>query len=59
MLINQICSNPKVVVDGGELARNMWQKKNLLQACRSPLYDNCYRREYLFNKQLEYCQSVR
>ena len=61
MLINEECGNPKVVVGGGELTRNINQKKktDVLQACRCPLCGKCYRREYFFNKHLEYCESVR
>ena len=61
MLINEECWNPKVVVDDGELTRNINQKEKpgVLQACRCPLSDECYRREYFFNKHLEYCESVR
>ena len=44
VLINGECGNPKVVVDGGELTRNITQK-NFLQACRCPLCDKGYRRE--------------
>ena len=60
VLINEECGNPKEVVDGGKLTRNITQKKKLdvLQACRCPLCDKCYRREYFFNKHLEYCESV-
>ena len=45
--------NPKVVVHGGELTRNINQKKKpgVLQACRCPLCDKCYCRVYFFNKQ--------
>ena len=61
VLINEECWNPKVVVDGGDLTRNINQKKKLdvLQAYRCPLYDKCNRREYFFNKHLEYCKPVR
>ena len=43
--INEECGNPKVVVDGGDLTRNNNQKKKsgVLQACRCPLCDKCYR----------------
>ena len=60
LLINEECENPKVVVDGGELTRNINQKKNsgVLQACRCLFCDKCYRREYFFNKNVEYCESV-
>ena len=58
VLTNEECWNPKVVVDGGGLARNINQKKkpDVFQACRYPLCDKCYRQEYFFNKHLEYCQ---
>ena len=61
VLINEECGNPKVFVDGGELTRNIAQKKkpDVLQACRCPLCDKCSRREYFFYKHLGYCQSVR
>ena len=61
VLINEECWNPKVVVDGGDLTRNINQKKKLdvLQAYRCPLYDKCNRREYFLNKHLEYCKPVR
>ena len=38
LLINGECRNPKVVADGGELTKNINQKKKLtiLQACRCP-----------------------
>ena len=57
MLINEECENPKIVVDGGELTRNINQNKkpDILQACRCPLCDKCYRQEYFFNKQFKYC----
>ena len=61
MLINKECGNPKVVVEGGELIRNINEKKkpDVLQAFRCPLCAKCSRREYIFNKHLEYCESVR
>ena len=61
VLISEECGNPKVVADGGELTRNINQKKkpDVLQACRCPLCDKCYRREYFFYKNLEYFESVR
>ena len=59
--INEECGNRKVLVDSGELTRNINQNKkpDVLQACRCQLCDKCYRREYFFNKHLEYCESVR
>ena len=61
VLINGEFGNPKVVVDDGELTRNINQKTTslVLQVCRCPLCDKCCRREYFFNKHLEYCESVR
>ena len=43
--------NPKAVVDSRQLTRNINQKKkpDALQACRCPI----------FNKHLEFCESVR
>ena len=60
VLISLECGNPKVVVDGRELTRNIDHKKKpgVLQACRCPLCEKYYRREYIFNKHLEYWQSV-
>ena len=57
VLINKECGNPKVVIDGGELTRNINQKKKpgVLQAYRCPICDKCYWREYFFKKHLEYC----
>ena len=52
VLINGECGNPKIVVDGGELTRNITQK-NVLQACRYPVCDKCYRRKYFLNKHLD------
>ena len=45
VLINEECGNPKVVIDGRELTRNVDQKKkpDVLQACRCLLCDECYR----------------
>ena len=61
VLINEECWNPKEVVDGGELARNIDQKKkpDVLQACRCTICDKSYMREYFFNPHLEYCESIR
>ena len=51
VLIIEECVNPKVVVDGGQLTRNINQKKkpDVSQACRCPLCDKCYMLEYFFN----------
>ena len=61
VLIYETCRNPKVVVDGEELTRNINQKKKpgVLQAYKFPRCNKCYRRDYLFNKHVEYCESVR
>ena len=63
VLINEECVNPKLIVDeiGGELTRNIDQKNkpDILQACRCPLCEKCYRGEYIFNKHLEHWESVR
>ena len=54
-----IYEDAELVVDGGELARNINHKKpDVLQACRCPVCDKCYKREYFFNKHLEHCESV-
>ena len=52
----------KVFVDGGELTRNINKKKKnpgVLQAYRCPFCEKYFRREYFFQKHLEYCESVR
>ena len=51
----------KVFVDGGEATGNINKKKKpgVLQAYRYPLCDKCYRREYFFNTNVEYCESAR
>ena len=61
MFIHGECGNLKGFVDGGELLRNIKEKKKpgLLQAYRCPLCDKCFRRDYSFNKHVEYCESVR
>ena len=52
MLINEECGHPKVVADGRQVTANINQIKK-------PLCDKCYRRQYFFNKHLEYCESIR
>ena len=44
VLINEECENPKVVFGGGELTRNINQKKKpgVLQVYRCSLWDKCY-----------------
>ena len=61
MFIHEECENLKVFVDGGELTGNINKKKKpgVLQAYRCPLCDKCYRREYFFITNVEYCESVR
>ena len=61
VLIIEGCPNAKVVVDSGELVKNINQKKkpDVLRAFRRPLCDKYYKRECFFNKHLEYCESVR
>ena len=61
MFTDEECGNLKVVVDGGEVTINIDQKKksDALQSYRCPLCDKCCRREYFFNKQIEYCESFR
>ena len=58
--IHEECGNLKVFVDGWELIRNInkIKKPGALQACRCPICDKFYRREYFFNKNMEYCESV-
>ena len=55
------CGNFKVFVDGGELTGNINKKMKpgVLQAYRYPLSDKCYRAEYFFNANVEYCELIR
>ena len=54
------CGNPEVVTDGGEFTRNINQKNlDVLQAYGCLLCNKCCRQEYIFNKHVEYCESVR
>ena len=50
----------KVFVDGGELTKNINEKKKpcVLQAYRCPLCDKFFRRQYFFNKYVEYWESI-
>ena len=59
--MHEKCGNLKVFIDDGELTRNINKKKKpgVLQPCRYPLCERFYRREYIFKKHLEYCESVR
>ena len=61
VFIHEECANLKVFVYDGELTRNVNKKKKpvVLQAGRCPLCDKVYRREYFFNKHVEYCESVK
>ena len=61
VFIHWECGNLKGFVDGGELTRNINKKKKpgVLQAYRCPLCDKCFRRDYFFNKHVEYCESVK
>ena len=61
VFIHEECGNLKVFIDSGELTGNINKKKKpgVLQAYRCPLCDKCYRREYFFNTNVEYCESVR
>ena len=61
VFIHEECGNLKVFVDGGELTGNINKQKKpgVLQACKRPLCDKCYRREYFFNTNVEYSESVR
>ena len=60
VFIHEECGNVKGFVDGGKLTRNINKKKKpgVLEAYRLPLCDKCFRREYFFNKHVEYCESV-
>ena len=59
MFIHGECGNLKGFVDGGELTRNNNEKKKpgVLQAYGCPLCSKCFRRDYFFNKHVEYCES--
>ena len=61
VFIHKECGNLKVFVNGEKLTRNInkQKKSGVLLAYRCPLCDKCYRKEYLFNKNVEYCESVR
>ena len=60
VFIHEEWGNLKVFVDGGELTRNIskWKKPGVLQAYRCPLCGKCYRREYFFNTNVEYFESL-
>ena len=47
MFIDEECGNLKVVIDGGELARdnNEMKKSEVVRAYRYPPCDKCYRRD--------------
>ena len=61
VLIHEECGNLKVFIDGGVHTRNINKQKNpgILYAYKCPLLGKCYRRDYSFNTNMEYCQSVR
>ena len=61
VFIHEKCATLKVFVDVRELTGNINKKKKLgvLQTYRCPLCHKCYRRVYLFNTNVEYCESVR
>ena len=60
MFIHEECGNLKGFLNGGELTKNINEKKKpgVLQACRCPVSDNCFRRENFFNEHVEYCESA-
>ena len=51
--------NLKVVINDGEITRNIKQKKksDILQGYRCPLCQKCSRWVYFFHKHVEYCES--
>ena len=59
VFIDQECWNLKVVVDGGELTRdiNRKNKPDVLQVYECPLCDISYRRDSFFNKHVKYSES--
>ena len=61
VFIHDKCRNLKAFVDGGELTGNINKKKKpgVLQAYRCPLCVKCSRREYFFDTNVGYCESVR
>ena len=61
MLIDEECGNFRVVVNGGELTRNikLKNKPDVLQVYGCSLCDTFYRWECVFNKLVEYCESLR
>ena len=58
LFIDEECENLIEVNDGGELTRNINQKKNRI-VYRCPLSNKFCRRVYFFNNHVEYCESVR
>ena len=58
VIIHEECGNLKVFFDGVELTNYKKKKPGVWQAYRWPLRDKFYRREYFFNKHVEYCESV-
>ena len=49
MFIDEECGHLKIVVDGGELNRNINKKKKyVLIARRCPILDKCYKQDCFF-----------
>ena len=50
----------KKSIDGGKLTKNINQKKKpvVFYAYGCPLCEKCYRRQYFFNKHMEYSESL-
>ena len=61
VFIHEECGNLKVFVGGGELTRNINEKKKpgVLQTYRCPLCDKCFMGEYFCSKHVEYCQLIK
>ena len=61
VFIHEECGNLKVLVDDGELTRDINKKKKLgvLQAYRCLLCYKFYRQECSFNNHVKYFESVR
>ena len=57
--VDKECENLKVFVDGGDLTRNINEKKSyFLQAYRYQLCDRQYGRDYFINKHADNYESV-
>ena len=61
VVIHGECGNLKGFVYGGELTRNINEKKKpgVLQVYRYSLCDKCFRQDYFFNKHVEYWEPAR